>query len=260
MARSKSILRFSGKLGDINAYTPKDADPEDGFIIRTNGGPSAKQIKTLPSCIVVRKNNDDFATSSCAAMYIRKAIYPVKHLADVNVQPKLTSLCKYIQQEDEQSPQGEKVVRLSQFGSYLSGFNLNKRHLFDSVVRHPLVATLDREAWSAEIGLPDLHPGIGLVLPWQQPLFRLIFSLGTATDRWRVATGNYSPEVVTHITPWTIAQQALPAQKIVLQLKERVEANECMIVAVGIEMGMMLSDAVIKPVKHMGCAKVLIAG
>jgi hypothetical protein len=260
MARSNSILRFNGKLGEINAYTLKDADPGDGFIIRTNGGPSRKQIKSLESCILVRKNNDDFGTSSAAAKAVRLAIHPVKHLADINIQPKLTALCKYIQREDKKQVHGEKAVQFSQFGSYLSGFNLNKRFPFDSVVRHPLMATLHRDTGTGEINLPELHPGIGLSLPWQQPLYRLIFSLGTAADRWTASRGNYAPEVVSFITPWTISQQFLPAQKIILQLKEPVKERECMIIAAGIEIGTMLSDAVIQPVKNTGCAKVLIAG
>lgn len=260
MARSKSLIQFTGSLGEINGYIPKDSAPGDGFIIRTNGGPTAKQIKTLPSCAVVRRNNDEFASSSCAAKFVRRAIYPVGHLADYNIQPALTRICKLIQREDEKSAHGDRKVLFSQFGNYLSGFNLNKHHPFDGVVRHPLMATLDHDTRSATISVPDLQPGIGLVLPWQQPFYRVIFSLSTVPDMWRVSRNNDHPEVASFCTPWTIAKQGLPAQQIQLQLKGPLPGTACMIVAAGIEIGMILTDALIDTVRNNGCAKVLIAG
>ena len=92
MAIRKSIIQFEGKIEGLNSYLPKNRKPEDGYIVRKNGGPSAKQIEKLPTCERVRENNNEFGICSSAAKSLRMAISPVSHLADMNLAARFTSL------------------------------------------------------------------------------------------------------------------------------------------------------------------------
>lgn len=261
MAIRKSVIQFEGKLEGFNSYLPRNRDEADGYIVRKNGGPTRKQIEKLPSCEQVRHNNNDFGTCSSAAVVLRRAILPVKHLTDQNLAAQFTALCKHLLSQDTESNPGSRIVMFSAFGNQLSGFNLNKRYLFDSVVRHPLYVALHRDTASAEIVLPALQPGVSLALPWQQPLYRLILSLGKAWDVSKKGfPGQWLPPV-SFISPWYISQQRVEENTITLQLDpHHVGKDECLILAVGLEMGTIVTDAIVKPVKHIGCGKILLAG
>lgn len=254
MAIIKSVLKFQGKLEGMNAFLPKNRDESDGYILRKNGGPTSKQIQKLPSCEKVRKINHEFGTCSAASKAIRMAISPVTHLTDMNLASQFTALCRHLLILDTGNPLGERIVSFLTHGHLMSGFNLNKKYLFDSVVRHPLFATLDHHTATAVIRFPALQPGVNLVIPWQQPLYRFIISLGAA--------GYYKHQQppASFVTPWYTSQQTVEAQEISLQLLHQLGIHECMVVAVGIEMGTMVSDAIITQVPHIGSGKILIAG
>jgi hypothetical protein len=261
MALRKSLIQFEGKVEGINSFLPRNRKETDGYIVRKNGGPSAKQIEKLPSCWRVRQNNNEFGICSSAAKSLRMAIAPVKHLTDVNLASQFTSLCRQLLLQDKAHDIGSRTVIFSRFGTQLSGFNLNQQHLFDSVVRHPLSVTLDREKAAARIELPALQPGVSIVLPWLQPLYRLIFTLGVVED---IAVKGFPrgwTVPVSFSTPWYLAQQGIEAGTVNLQLdKSILGKNECMVVAVGIEMGTVVTDAVVNRVKYTGCGKILQAG
>lgn len=261
MALRKSLIQFEGKVEGINSFLPRNRKEEDGYIVRKNGGPSKKQIEKLPSCEQVRQNNNEFGICSSAAKSLRMAIAPVKHLTDVNLASKFTSLCRQLLLQDTAHTPGSRTVIFSRFGTQLSGYNLNQQYLFDSVVRHPISVTLNPEKASARIAIPALQPGVSIVLPWRQPMYRLIFSLGVVEDTslkgyprgWKVP--------VSFSTPWYIAQQGIEAGNLTLQLNNAtIGKNECMVVAVGIEMGTVVTDAVVNWVKYTGCGKILQAG
>ncbi|RFM31780.1 hypothetical protein [Chitinophaga silvisoli] len=261
MALRKSLIQFEGKLEGINFYLPRNREEKDGYIVRKNGGPSAKQIEKLPSCERVRQNNKEFGVCSSAAKSLRMAIAPVKHLTDVNLASQFTALCRQLLLQDQAHDPGSRSVLFSRFGTQLSGFNLNEQHLFDSVVRHPLSVTLDRKKAAARIEIPALQPGVSIVLPWQQPVYRLILSLGAVEDITLKGFSGGWTVPVSFSTPWYLAKQGIEASTVSLQLDKAILGkSECMIVAVGIEMGTVVTDAVVNWVKYTGCGKILQAG
>jgi|GEM_PF-4842939 len=261
MAIRKSVLQFEGKLEGFNSYLPKGRDEADGYIIRKNGGPSRKQIEKLASCERVRLNNKDFGTCSSAAKAIRNAISPLTHLADKNLAAQFTALCKHLLSQDKVGDLGSRTVPFGAFGNQMSGFNLNRGHLFDSVVRHPLTVVLHRDTASAGITVPVLQPGVSLVLPWQQPLYRLIFTLGIVTDISQKVFWAKWPQPATFTSPWNVVQQKVEESTVTLQLDNmKVGKENCLIVAAGIEMGTIVTDAIVTTVKHTGCGKILLAG
>ncbi|WP_343691767.1 hypothetical protein [Chitinophaga sp.] len=261
MAIRKSVIQFEGKLEGFNSFLPKGRDEADGYIVRKNGGPSRKQIEKLPSCERVRRNNKDFGTCSSAAKALRMAISPVTHLADVNLAAQFTSLCRHLLSQDHDHTPGSRTVSFAAFGHQLSGCNLNRRYLFDSVVRHPLSVTLDRNAARATIAVPVLQPGVNLVLPWQPPLYRLIFSLGEVGDiSEKGFSGNWRPPV-SFVSPWYPVQQKVEESTVTLQSDHGpIGEKECWVVAAGLEMGTIVTDAIVTKVKHTGCGKILLVG
>ncbi|WP_440135633.1 hypothetical protein [Chitinophaga sancti] len=261
MAIRKSFIQFEGKIEGINFFRPRNRKPEDGYIVRKNGGPTRKQIELLPSCERVRENNNEFGTCSSAAKSLRMAISPVKHLTDMNLAAQFTSLSRHLLLQDRENSRGNRIVRFSTLGNQMSGFNLNQQYLFDSVIRHPLAATLDRNTASVEIEVPVLQPGLSIVLPWKQPMYRLVFSLGTVWDAAMKGFPRIWAEPVSFISPWYLREEVVPASTVTLQLnKEKISRDECMVVAVGVEMGTVVTDSLVQWVKYTGCGKIIQAG
>lgn len=177
----------------------------------------------------------------------------------MNLAPKFTALCRHLLLQDGASPRGARTVLFSAFGNQISGFNLNQQHLFDSVIRHPLAVTLNRDTASAKIEMPALQPGVSILLPWQQPMYRLIFSLGTVSDSSIKGYPGYGHSPATHISPWYMAKEAVAASTVTLELNTKINGDRCMVVAVGIEMGTVVTDSLVQWVKYTGCAKILLA-
>jgi hypothetical protein len=67
---------------------------------------------------------------------------------------------------------------ISQYRYLLDGFSLNKNISFDAIIRHSFHPQLNKEDGSVTIELPALIPGVNLNLPWPQPVYRMVFSIG----------------------------------------------------------------------------------
>jgi hypothetical protein len=82
MAGQEPCLGFTGSLYNISAYKRRDMDT---IIIRSNGGPSKRMIKSHPSFELTRKNNKEFGGRSTASKWIMRILYPLKPLSDYNI-------------------------------------------------------------------------------------------------------------------------------------------------------------------------------
>jgi hypothetical protein len=258
MARlTNKALLFTGTVGNMSTYTRKGSDVH---FVRTKGGASKKKIAKSPAFEIVRRNCREFGEASGTAKGIRYAMLFVKHLADYNIHPVLTSICKSFMRTDMTGVFGDRDVELSKHRQLLQGFNLNQRHPFDGVVRTPVQCTIDRETASAMVQLPDLVPGINLHLPWKNPMYRFIINLGIADD-WGIDAdkASFIPAIYT---PWHLATQHYTGGEFTLQADQtkKLKDEETLIVSVGIEMGNPVTDTLIHTVKHVGCAKLLKVG
>lgn len=264
MAILKNALQFTGGISGLSAYTMKGSDK---IILRTKGGPTKAQIKKSPNHSNTRLYISEFGGASKAASWIRYAITPVKHLNDYRYGAALTALCKHLQRLDKVSVLGERGIAVSQHRYLLEGFHLNKQHTLDHVIRHPLTYTLQRHTGTATVQIPRLQPKINLHIPWQQPFFRFIISLGVVNDCNYTTDHAYNPPdslprfSTEHIhTPLYSTEQALEAQSFSLQLSrpELLADNMSMVLALGIEMD--LSDTYRHKKDKPGCAKIIAVG
>jgi hypothetical protein len=255
MAILEKGIEFTGSIGNMSAYRMKGIDK---IIVRTKGGGSRKKIAKSDSCIRLRENASEFGIRAKAGSNIRKMLTYVKHLADHNITPRLNSLANAIQAYDTKSERGRRLVPFSACRNLLTGYSLNDKYHFDGVVRHPLEFSLNRDAYSAVVRIPDLVPGRNLFLPWKAPMYRFIVSLGLLRD-----SGDLQPVVKTVYTNWQMAIVPLAGSSVELLLSQnlpKIEDTSTLVLAVGIEMGVPVSDAVVVTAKNAGSAKILGVG
>lgn len=260
---NNKTLDITGRLGNFSLYKPKGSDKT---IARTRGGADKKKILKSPKFALTRLNNYEFGIAAQGACEIRRAMIQLKHLADYNFTPPLNALCRSIMKMDGEHPLGERMMYFSRHRHLLDGFNFNRRYPFNNLVKAPVFCTVDRDTCSATVQLPDLLPGINLSLPWQYPMYRLILTMGTIYD----GAGDGKNFVADRpfligqpaTTSWRIAAQAYKGETIQLQadIREPLSYYETLVVSIGIEMGTLISDAVIEGVKYAGSGKILMAG
>src|SRR5258708_29295326 len=84
---------------------------------------------------------------------------------------------------DTDNEKGRRDVMMSRNPRLVEGFNLNKRHPFDWMVRNPVDWSIAKETFSARIEFPALIPGINFSLPdGHFPVYQLIAVLAVVPD------------------------------------------------------------------------------
>lgn len=260
---NNKLLDITGALGPVSLYKRKDSDKT---IARTKGGPTRKQIQKSPRFAITRLNNDEFGDAAKGGCEIRRAIFQIRHLADYNFTPTLNGLCRSIFKLDMQKALGTRTMQFSEYRHLLDGFNLNRRHPFNHVVKPPLYCTIDRNTVTATVHIPELLPGINLSLPWQYPMYRLVLSIGVIQDGLGADSSQIGNQPLLLNQPgttgWRLAAQSYKGETIILQpdIPRKLRDDETLVVSIGIEMGTLISDAVIEQVKNAGSGKILMAG
>lgn len=264
MAVLKNGVQFTGSLSGLSAYTMKGFDK---IVFRTKGGASKQQIKNSPNFERTRENYTEFTGCSKAGSSINKALCHIKHLADYNFSPTLNAISKRIQLLDKEGRRGERAIRFSQHRYLLEGFHLNKKTPLDNVVRHPIHCTIDRATGSAAIQLPRLLPQINLFTSGQYPLYRFIISLSVIADLEFNGTDFINPNsgflsVQSLYTEWHPVRQTFEAQTLEISIgqSEVLADNQTLLLAVGIEMGLPVTNALTEGAGEGGCAKILGVG
>ena len=162
MAKLHTAFPFIGTVGDLTYYKRRDIDE---IIVRHKGGAYKERIKKDKAFVNTRKVNAEFGGRSAATKRIISMLFPMKAVADHSFSGELNSLLRAVQQMDTQNDWGKRSVKLSDNPALLSGFSLNKKNSFASIVRNPVRFELDRDNLSAAINLPDLLPGINFFVP-----------------------------------------------------------------------------------------------
>ncbi|MEI6554478.1 MAG: hypothetical protein WCL70_02690 [Paludibacter sp.] len=268
MARVKQFDVITGSIANLSFYTRKGSTE---VFARTKGGASKEKIKRNPEFANVRKNNKEFGGCSKISKQIRLSFYPVRNVADYNLAPALNSVVKNIQKMDEESPWGERSIRLSKYRSILTGFDFNRTNRFSSMVRIPLHWEINRENQQAEIVIPAFACSYGLYLPWKYTSFRLVATLGIVSDfvlnqanqTYEPTHGDFTrPQKYTE-TPWFSTQASIPEQKLSLTLADPAEAfndDDTLVLAIAIEFGTQDAFGNQIPQKGAGAGMVLGVG
>lgn len=255
-------FEITGSFGKISIYKMRGIERP---IARTKGGASREKINKSPNFALTRMNNREFGDAACAASVIRLQLLSVRHLSDYNFTPKLTGMCREIMKSDESLPLGYRQVVFSTHRHLLEGFSLNKNNIFDSVIRHPLACSIDRNDCSATVNIPALSPGFNLFLPWTLSLYRIVVSLGILSDG--IGYGGVSPRMGEDpvyappvYTPWLISNQQQESVSLTTTATKPLPlaASSTLMVSVGIEIGMPGIGGEILPAKRLGCAKILM--
>ncbi|MFD2160864.1 hypothetical protein ACFSJU_00525 [Paradesertivirga mongoliensis] len=260
MAFLKGDFEFTGSMGNVTGYKlPGIKDT----VIRTKGGASKKKIYKADNFKLTRQNFTEF--SGCGKMggAIRRSMLPMVPMADYNFTPVLNSFSKTIQLLDSESLRGERNIYLSRHKHLLNGFSLNRNIAFESIIRHPLKARIDAHAGKADVQLPELMPGVNLVLNRQAPMFRFVINLGSVADALYTSRGYLIENIEGCCTysGWYHATQLFSATELSVELNNfSAQPDRTLILSLGIQMGTPITDAVINPLKYGGCAKIIAIG
>jgi hypothetical protein len=264
MAKLKGEFSFTGPLGNLSAYKRKDMDE---VILRVKGGPTGTQIKNDPAFDITRRNNAEFGGRGTSSKYIRKAIQPVRNLANSNFTSQLVKLAGAFLLLDTESEFGKRNYEFTKNPQLFNGFNLNKGVLFDTIVRNPVHATISRDTISASADIPALLPGINFKVPGKHALFCIIASLGYLPDM--AYNGNkYTPIgghvtntiVVEAATEWRPVHKRSPAARLELVLPlPTLSDNSSLLLSIGIRFGIVADANTVQQEPDAGAAKILMA-
>jgi hypothetical protein len=278
MARVKNLDQITGSLKNLSFYTRKGSDQ---LFVRTKGGASKEKIKRNPEFEALRKNNMEFGGCSKMSKQIRFAAFDLTHVADYNLSPVLSSLAKNIQKADMVNPVGERDIRLSAYREMLTGFSFNRNTRFESLLRIPVQATIDRNKQEAVVNIPAFACSFGLNLPVSRSLsssrtpstsgfslFRISITLGVVTDmQLNVQKTNFEPVhptlglgYKTTSTPWYSTQASVPQQQLLLNIHEPSAIftdNDTLALTVAIEFGNLDAFGNPTPIRGAGAGKIL---
>jgi hypothetical protein len=262
MAKLTDSLTFTGTLGNLSAYKMRG---QDKIILRRKGGASKAKIKHSPAFENTRRINAEFSGRARASKYIMHALWPLKALADYNIAGPLNALLKPLQEMDSQSPWGQRHVQLSKNPQLLEGFSLNRKTLFESVVRAPIGCALNREALSAQVEIPALMPGINFFTPawctWYsiQVVLGIIPDLFFADGQYGLSSGQGAKPVVEVIsTDWKAVREPAEAIHLSLSLEQPPpDPGFSLMLSAGIRYGQPGPNGTIEQVRHAGAARVL---
>jgi hypothetical protein len=260
MAKLNGPLDFKGKLGGLSAFKMKGVE---GTVVREPGGPSKDDIKTKPSCDIVRRNNFEFGGCSRAGKYLRWCFKPLMSVSDFNPAPPVNSIISKILPLDTVNEFGKRSVLLSKALYLLEGFNFNQRNPFDSTVRHQPQAAIDRQGLSASVVFPAMMTGVNFFPPGSHSYFRMVAVLGLLPDQFFKVEdygpeGEFSFQPVKAVSEWQIVKSGSGAIALNLQLSEAPTFNSySLVLSVGIEMGRAGNGGAIETIRHTGCGKIL---
>ncbi|HJU45227.1 MAG TPA: hypothetical protein VJ647_00525 [Chitinophagaceae bacterium] len=265
MAKLGPDFSITGSLMNISAYKMRGVE---GTILRTKGGASKEKIKKDPAFERTRELNAEFGGRAAGSKWIMQSLWPQKALADYNIAGPINTLLKPIQDLDTESKRGQRHIILSKNPRLLEGFSLNKNHPFDSVIRTPVLYSVEKDSLSASISIPALLPGINFYMPRQSPMYSIIAVLGIVPDLFYHPNG-YKPSsdsyregtFVTAETSWYPALQGSEASSLELSLDiVPPDSSFSLLLSIGIRLGTMQDATTIQQVARAGAAKVLGMG
>lgn len=257
---------MTGSIKGVTFYTRRGSDQ---VIMRTKGGISGDKIKRLPQYEGLRNQQKEWSGVTKLASGVRLAFGGLHRIADYNLTSVLNGLANKMQKADITTQKGKRPVHFSQFRQALDGFNFNRNYMFNSVLRTTLNYEITRETLSASVNFPRINTDIDVLNVQRLPFFRLIVSLGTASDMlFNEQMADYFPAVeglhgastVTN-SDWFPANSIIDEQTVAVQMTEKQRTmltNEVsVILSVAIEFGAVSFTGQPEAVKYAGSGKVL---
>lgn len=263
MAKLNTPLTFTGALGDLSAYTMRGVD---SIILRRKGGASKDKIKKSPAFALTRLNNAEFSGRARGSKYLMRALQFIKPLADYNIAGPLNAILKPVQEADHSSELGKRSVFLSRMPHVIDGFSLNQKTRLETVLRCSLQVKVNKETGHVSVNLPELIPGINLVIPAYRQYFQILLSVGLVPDLI-LGDAGYMPVVegsdgyipVLQTTPWFPANGTVSPSQLEITLESPMIEHATLVVALGICFGDLQPDGRMAQVRHAGHARIIAA-
>jgi hypothetical protein len=263
MGKLASTVAFTGSIESLTAYKRQGVD---GIVVQKKGGPTKKMVKTSPNYDVCRRRNMEFGGRATMSKWVMRALWSLKPVGDYNIAGPLNRILKSVQDNDKVSELGKRNVRLSALPHVLEGFQLNKRVPLESVLRTSFSFSVSRETGIALVTIPELIPGINLVIPDSYPWYSFHATLGVVPDLFLIENG-YKPSDKGYSfgawkfseTPWAVSTQRSPGASLELRIDlPRPNKDHTLMLSVGILFGKAGIDGKPQQVRHVGCAKILM--
>lgn len=256
---------LSGKVDGLSFYKMRGVEET---VVRKSSGHTKEKVQNHPKFDRVRRETSEFGGRAKASKYLMRGLFYQKPMADHNIAGPLTALLKPVQALDTVSDYSQRGILLSAHPHYIKGFSLNKKHPFDSVVRYPVTAMVDRETLSARVSLPALMPGLNFVPPVSHPYYAFCVSLAIVPDIVYGKNGyglihpGYAETGAAYTdTNWFPLLKGSPATEVAITSNVLPpDTNFTMMLAVGIMYGVLRDDNYIERAPYVGSAKVLEVG
>ena len=160
MAQQESIIKLSGKVGDLSFFKTKN-----GYQARTRGGVSAERIAKDPGYQRTRENNAEFAEVARASKKIRDILRSMILLThDPKMAVRLTSRVFKMMKADIVNIRGERKVLYENF-NVLKDFNFNEAAPLNNTLFVVAVPSIDRATGLVEVVIPEIRPDVHLNKP-----------------------------------------------------------------------------------------------
>lgn len=267
MAIIKPPFEIVGSIRGVSFYKQYGSDK---IIMRTKGGATKQKIKNSPKFAQLRLHQTEWGGCVKMSRAICSAMWRVIPLADFNVSANMNGFAKKLQALDTEMSVGERRILLSKNKYLLDGFQLNRIHTFASILRIAPFWEIKRETLEARVEIPYINTDIHLVNPNNLPFFRIVVSLGCASDMVREEAGrkeylpmngNINGFVNSKCTEWFSTNRQIQAQELIINYDEqyipKLTDDISMILSIGVEFGKQGFNNQPVEVKRAGCAKVL---
>lgn len=264
MAILTGPIQYIGTIDDLTAYRTRNSDKV--IVRKKRYFPDKDTFKTAPQYEAMRRNNAEFTACAYGGKILRDALGSLILLADYNVSPAMNKFCKVLQQQDKINAAGKRSIVFSAYKESLTSLVLNKRFVFESIVRQRPAVEINRAQGELHVQMGELIPGFNLQLPWKYAYFRFVLSLGILGDLhdqgngYDTSYGRKKVMVNNVFSNWMLSTQKMPAQSLIVKLSypDLLECDDISLMAgMGIQMGVpsFLND--IDPVPYAATATVL---
>jgi hypothetical protein len=264
MGRSKSLIRFTGSIGEIRSYY--DSDIKD-WVYSTKGGANKELIKNNKAFARTRELNVEWKGNAKWAKAVRIATNGLNNLKQGRNNCNLLKIGKKIQTMDYESDRGVRRIESSRFNYPLSGFSMSKKHPFSEVFygSYELSVTDDRN----EVTLALNNFISRTAFSWPETIrdYRVYFSISVVPDyEWHEPVRAYEPvyfpfsdEAKTIISEWQLVSYTPTDIQMSLKFDDGFIPQErsIVIVALGFEFATMIENGSPYIVKDHGSMAII---
>lgn len=161
MAKLKSLLKIEGTLDELTFYKT-----QDGHLVRTKGGVSAKRIATDPAFLRTRENGAEFANSTTAGKLLRDALRSLTgNASDNRIVSRIVKLMTQIKNMDQTSVRGKRNVGVGVLRPEAQNLLLNLEFNANALLAGILLKQFTVDTAAGSITIPDLAPVNDIAFP-----------------------------------------------------------------------------------------------